>query len=238
MERVLQERSERLDSAALSLARGEAELEDGWQKFHVERNTFNAHVHRQQDKLADDRRRMETELTTRQQKLSQRANHLEVRAAALDQTRAELMQLQRETLEMRLATEEMWAQLSTTAPPAAVTHNLARIRAKLAEHFKMQADDVAAQRQAVEALYAKTGAQHEIIASQKREFEAWILQQQRDLESQTARLAAREKELDLEHGRLQQVQLQWESDRRDLQHEIRQLQSELRHLEASQAMTA
>ncbi len=177
---------------------------------------------------------MEAELAARQKKLGQRSHHLELRSAALDQTRAELMQLQRETLEMRLATEEMWAQLSTTAPPAAVTHSVARIRAKLAEHFKMQADDIAAQRQEVEELYAKVGGQHERIAEQKREFEAWILQQQRDLESQAARLMAREKELELDNGRMQQVQLQWDSDRRDLEHEIRRLQSELRHLESSQ----
>jgi hypothetical protein len=234
MERVLQDRTERMDEAALSLARGEADLEDGWQKLQAQRNAWNVQVDRQRQKLADDRRRLEADLAAQQDKLRQRGNHLEMRSAALDQTRAELLQLQRDTLEMRLATEEMWAQLSTTAPPAAITHSLARTRAKLAEHFRMQSGDVAAQRQEVETLAAKVAAQHEQMASQKREFESWTIQQQRELESQAARIMAREAELEKEHSRMQQVQLQWDIDRRELQREIRDLQSELRNAESGQ----
>jgi chromosome segregation ATPase len=238
MERVLAERTERLDAGALSLARGEAELEDGWQKFQVERSTFRAEVERQRQRLDDDRRRMEAEMAARQRKLGERSHHLELRTAALDQARAELMQLQRETLEMRLATEEIWAQLSGTVPPAAITHSVARVRVKLAEHFKMQVDDVARQRQEVESLSAKLAGQHESMTAQKREFETWLLQQQRDLETQGARLVAREKHLEQEHGRMQQVQLQWDADRRDLEREIRQLQSELRQIETGQMASA
>ena len=58
--------------------------------------------------------------------------------------RRELRTTQREVLEMRLATEETWAQLSGALAPASLTRSISQVRAKLADHYRVTLDEMAA----------------------------------------------------------------------------------------------
>jgi DNA repair exonuclease SbcCD ATPase subunit len=161
-----------------------------------------------------------------------RSDELDARHTAIKQLQAEVTRTQRETLEMRLATEELWGQMSGSVPPATVTQSLARLRAKLAEHYRLQAADIAAQRKDLEDLAAKVTLQHQQVAAQKRELDVWTTHQQSEIESQAARLVAREEELDREQDRTRQQRTQWDSNRRKMEAEIRRLQNEARRAQA------
>ncbi len=227
----LQVREEQLERAESELIRSQIELEDARTQLEAERDKARARLEEQRRNLAKDDERQQLELKKQREALVNRSQFLERRSASLDQLRAELLRLQRETLEMRLATEELWGQMSGTVPPATVTQSLARLRAKLAEHYRLQAADVAVQRKELEELAAKVAQQHQQIGAQKRELDVWISHQQGEIESQAARLVAREEELDREQERIGQQRLQWETNRRKLETEIRRLQNEARRTE-------
>ncbi len=237
-ERALDSRQDRLEKAEMSLARSQSELEDAWQKFSAQRDAWQVQADEERHKLADDRRRNQAEQMMERESLAKRSQHLQLRTAALEQTRGELMRQQRETLEMRLASEELWAQLAGAAPPATITQKLAQLRTQLADHFRLQSEELAQQRCNIESLTTKVAQQHERTATERRELQQWLVGQQREIESQAARLVAREQELEQEERTLRQSQIKWQFDRREMEREIRRLQAEIRSLEAAAAATA
>jgi chromosome segregation ATPase len=164
--------------------------------------------------------------------LNARWGHLQRRTAALDQSRAEALRLQREAMEMRLATEELWAQMSGMAPPAAITQSLAMLRAKLAKHHQFEQAELSAQRQQIEELAAKVAKQHEKLAAQRRSFEAWTFEQKREIQSQTATIKTHDEELRQQREQIQQQRRQWDAKRSELEREIRHLQAERHQAEA------
>jgi DNA repair exonuclease SbcCD ATPase subunit len=219
----LDERERNLKQVETLVARGEVELEDERRDFHKQRTEMRSRLEQLRRKLGEDQLRQETEFQRQRETLSNRSQHLERRNAALDQLQSEVLRVQRETLEMRLATEELWGQLSGAAPPAAITQSLARLRAKLTDHYRLQAADVASQRREMEELAAKVAEQHERIAMQKRELDDWSARAHAEVESQAARLVGREEELDREQDRMQQLRVEWETQRRKLETELRKL---------------
>ncbi len=233
---ILSERERHLEKAEQELIRGEMELNAARAELETDREEQLRRFDGQRCTLANEDQRQQIELKKQREAIAQRSQFLERRAASLDQLRAELLRLQRETLEMRLATEELWGQMSGSVPTAAVTQSLARLRAKLAEHYRLQAADIAAQQKELEELAERVAGQHQQIGAQRRELDVWIAHQQTEIESQAARLVAREQELDREQERIRQQRLQWETNRRKLEAEIRRLQQEVRRAEIEPAM--
>jgi hypothetical protein len=230
-QRKLSDRQKHLEQEESLLARGHVELEDARKQFETEREEVQARLEEHRRKLAANDERQQIEFKKQREAVANRSQFLERRSASLDQLRAELLRLQRETLEMRLATEELWGQMSGSVPPATVTQSLARLRAKLAEHYRLQAVDIATQRKDLEDLAAKVTQQHQQVSAQKRELDVWIAHQHSEIESQAARLVAREEELDREQDRTRQQHTQWVFNRRKMEAEIRRLQNEARRAE-------
>src|SRR5690606_26194040 len=115
----------------------------------------------------------QAEWAQRQQMLEARAARLDARELQLERLRQQLQQAQRETLEMRLATEELWGQLSGTLPAAALTKSVSRLRNRLADQFKLAADDLADQREAVEQSRTRLETQLERLVQQRSELQQW-----------------------------------------------------------------
>ena len=194
------------------LARGLVELEDERKRLTEERADFDRRCDEQQQKLGERQRRLEIDLEKQKETLNVRYQQLEQRAAALDQLRGELVHLQQEALEMRLATEELWSELSGLVQPAVITQSLARLRTKLAENYRLQTADAVQQRKEAEELAIGVSHQHERLTAQKRDFEAWLGSQRREIEQQATQLAAREQELDSQRQQIEHQRLQWDGD--------------------------
>ena len=143
--------------------------------------------------------------------------------------------MHRETLEIRLATEELWAQLSGAAPPAALTQSLGRIRAKLAEQYRQAQAETAEQKKELEAIRGELVAEHEKLVEQKRQFERWAAGCQEDCQQQASRLVAREQQLRDREIELRQQSQRWQAERLRYQIELRRLQS---HADAEEEAAA
>ncbi len=115
--------------------------------------------------------------------------------------RSDLLRIQRETLEMRLVTEELWVQMSSVAPAAALTQSLARLRSQLAENYRLQAAEAEMQRREAEQLTSAVAKQHQQLLTQKQEWQKSAGAEQRQIETQAARLAAREEEVNRQQER-------------------------------------
>jgi hypothetical protein len=231
-EQQLAQREQQLEEAAAKLARSQVESDDRRRQNQQQTAEIHARRGQQQARTIEQYRHNEIDLEKQRDVLTSRAEHLERRSAALDQMRSDLLRIQRETLEMRLATEELWAQMSGVVPPASITQSLARLRAQLAENFRLQANDAAMQRTEAEELAAKVAQQHQRLAAQKCDWQQWAAAQHRQIEAQAARLVAREEQLQREVERLHQSRQEWETQRQDLESEIRHLQNEMRHRDA------
>jgi hypothetical protein len=164
-----------------------------------EQRRFQEDARREWERIAAAKQQAQTEVEKKQQVIQRRSEHLDRCRAALWQLRGELQQLHRETLEIRLATEELWIQLAGTAPPAALTHSLGRVRARLAEEYNLTRAEIAEQKKELEALREELATQCEAFADRKKRYERWAAMQQQEVEIQAQRLAAREQVLQQQH---------------------------------------
>jgi len=151
--------------------------------------------------------------------------------ASLLALRSELETMHRETLEIRLATEELWVQLSGSAPPAALVRSLTQIRAKLAEEYRRANEELARQKQQLEGIRRELSQQHARLVQQKRKLDRWAARRQEDIQQQAARLVAREEELQSQGADLSNLARRWQTEQLGYQQEIRRLRGQLRQQE-------
>ena len=135
--------------------------------------------------------------------------------------------MHRETLEIRLATEELWAELSGAAPPAALTRSLGRIRSRLADHYRQAAADLQQKREELERLRDQLSEQYEKLVRQKRSFDAWTGECREEVERQAARLQARGDELDRREADMGEYARAAQAEKLELQQETRRLRAKL-----------
>jgi septal ring factor EnvC (AmiA/AmiB activator) len=141
--------------------------------------------------------------------------------------------LHRETLEIRLATEELWAQLSGAAPPAALTRSLGRIRTQLADQYRLANAELLEQKKELAAIRDQLAAQYEKLVGQKQQFERWADGRREETEQQASRLIAREQELSDAAARFTEQSRRWEIERREYEQEIRSMRLKLMTCEGS-----
>lgn len=211
------ETSERL------LAEGHAELVALRGGLDRERERLDAQAKTDRQRLAEQQRRQQAELIKKKESLGRRGEQLDHRRTALKQLRSDLMVLHRETLELRFAAEELFAQLSGSLAPATLSRSLATIRSRLTEHYRLEAGQVAEERQELETLRAELTCQHEKLRSQRLEMQGWLVSRQEDIEKQAARLTARELELDRQEAHFRELEGRWSEERFGLQQELRRL---------------
>ena len=143
--------------------------------------------------------------------------------------------IHREALEIRLATEELWVQLCGSAPPAALTRSLGQVRAKLAEHYRMAAAEVAEKKVELETLRNQLAEEHKKLTRQKVGLEQWATGRQQEVEQQAQRLVAREEELERQETTFNDRVRQWQGERLGYQQEIRRLKAQFATPDAAPA---
>jgi hypothetical protein len=147
------------------------------------------------DYFATEHRKAMAELDEKRQVLERRARRVDQCQAAFQKLRDEVEQTHREALEIRLGTEELWAELSGAAPPAALTRSLGRIRAKLAEQYRQANAELEERKKEIESLRGQMAEEYRNLAEHKQRFEQWYAGRQEELDQQATRLIAREKQL-------------------------------------------
>lgn len=165
------------------------------------------------------------DLTHERQAVQRQADQLDQSRAVLEQLRDELGSTHRETLEIRLATEELWAQLSGAAPPAALVRSLGRIRAQLTDQYRQAAAEVAEQKKELEAIRGQLADQHRTIVEHRERLEQWAVARQDACERHADRLVAREQELHRQETEHRQQSAAWQAERSAYQREIRRLRA-------------
>jgi septal ring factor EnvC (AmiA/AmiB activator) len=207
--------------ALVDVERLGAELRD-------ERERLSADEKRYRLELAEQRRRWELEAAEKRRELERHGEQLDFRRAAVKQEQDDLADAQREMLEMRLAVEELWTQLSGLVPPAVLTENLARLRNRLSEQYRLQQTELTAQKAELESLRADLAAESEKLRHKTDELRRWADLRNEEIERQAAFLTAREQELETQDADLHRQSQAWRQERGRLEQEIRRLENDLR----------
>jgi chromosome segregation ATPase len=216
-----------LEEAERRTAEAQAEIGRLREQLLADRQSHREEVRGQRQQMAAEQRRAAAELEKKRELLEQRADHVEQCRAALEQLRAELKRLHRETLEIRLTTEELWAQLSDAAPPAALTRSLGRIRTQLADEYRLTNAELLEQKKDLAAIRDQLAEQYEKLIDARRQFDSFAAARRQEAEQHAERLIAREQELDEAESRFAEQSQQWECDRREYEQEIRRLRLQL-----------
>lgn len=222
-------RSKYLDNAEALLTEQHQQHSAELEAFEKRRREYESEILRERRTLEQQREEIKREGDARSAELDLREAELDQRQQACELLSTELRKTQREALEMRLATEETWQQLQGVLAPATLTRSIAIVRSRIADHFQLAADEVAAQRAKLEALRVELNEQHDRLSERSRELQRWSQVREQDLESQAARLVAREQELDEQAREAENLKRSWETERRSHLEEKQCLLAELRH---------
>jgi len=216
------------------LAESDAELEtrrEALQRFDAQvtadRQLLDEQSRAQRERLAAEQTRLATEIESKRREVSQRSEQADQAHAALEQLRAELGRMHRETLEIRLATEELWADLSGSAPPAALTRSLSQIRSRLADHYRMANLELHQKKEELEQLRAQLSEQYEKLVRQKRTFDAWVAECREEVEEQANRLLAQGEDFERRETDMGEFARRAQAEKLELQEEIRRLRAKL-----------
>ncbi len=237
MQAELDDREATLDRRETDLVTQELKVRQAWvdverlqAELRDERERLDAQERRDRQEVAEQRRRIEEEGAEKRQSLERQSEQLDFRRAAVKQEKAELVESQREILETRLAVEELWTQLSGVVPPAVLTENLARLRGRLAEQYRLQQSELASQQAELETLRAELAAENEKLRIQTGELRRWADLRHDEIERQASFLTAREQELNQQDEDLNHQSRTWRQERGRYEQEIRRLENELRRV--------
>jgi hypothetical protein len=168
-QRELESSEEQLAAAEAALARSQADLAETRAQFDSERRQSLQKLTAERHELITECRRAKTQQQLQRQSLSAQFDELDRRNAELKLLRSEVLDLQRETLEMRAALEALWGQMSPHVQPSDFLQSLAILRGKLAEEFRSQSAELAAQRSELESLAATIAARCDWLSAARKQ---------------------------------------------------------------------
>jgi hypothetical protein len=227
MAEALAERERRLAESEAELETRRAALQRFDAQLTADRQLLDEQSQTQRQRLAADQVRLATEMEKKRLEVQQRSEQADQAHAALEQLRAELGRMHRETLEIRLATEELWADLSGSAPPAALTRSLGQIRSRLADHYRLANLELHQKKEELEHLRVQLSEQYEKLVRQKRNFDAWAAECREEVEEQATRLLARGEDLDRREADMGEFARSAQAEKLELQEEIHRLRTKL-----------
>jgi hypothetical protein len=227
-EAVLDRRETDSTTTELRVRQALIEVERLQAELHEERERGAAQQKHDRLEFAEARRRLEHDVAEKHKLLQRQNEQLDFRRAAVKQEQAALAEAQREALEMRLIVEEQWTQLSGVVPPAVLTENVVRLRNRLAEQYRLQQQELSAQRAELIALRNDLAAESEKLRVQSAELQRWAEARHEEIERQASFLTSREQELDRQDRDAAQRSSLWRQERSRLELEIHRLESELR----------
>ncbi len=227
----IEDRRRAVEEAEALLAQGQADLERERIKLAQRRAMPEPAVAAPTapPRTADD----DEQLAAKRRYLVRLEEELESRRQSLEQLRDELARAHRESLEMRLAAEELWGQLSGTAPPALLTQALGEVRRRLADHYRLAEAELEERRKELSSLEQRLADQADRVKRRQQDLYAWVAKRQEELDRQSQDLSQRQTELTREQVRLKRGADDWLSERAGYQEEIRRLMSKLRQREAA-----
>jgi chromosome segregation protein len=231
---AVRRKAESLASREHQLAELDAELSrqrEALAKFHeqltAERQLLDDHARAERERLAAEETRLAADIERQRREVEQRGEHVDQSRAGLEQFRAELSRMHGETLEIRLATEELWAELSGSTPPAALTRSLGRIRSRLADHYRTANADLDQKKKELESLRDHLSEQYEKLVRQKRSFDEWAAACRDEADQQAARLQAQTEEIERREADMGEYARAAQAEKLEMQQEIRRLRSKL-----------
>lgn len=242
---IQQQQNEDLQQREMRLTESEASLADQIRQVEIERaeladqrRLFEQNRTEEDARLAEKRQRMQSDWQHVSAALHTRRENLDRRETALEKLHEDTERAQREILESRLVVEELWTQLCEKGPGLELTRVLSQLRAKLAEHFRMDRVELEEERDAGIKLAERLQTQQQALKRRRAELENWLQLRESALEQQATQIVAREREIDDRQQGLGEKQEQWQNERWELQRQIRQLQAELRHATRSQKVAS
>ncbi len=235
LQKALDEREAELDRREQAVAEQESRLRQSlveWERLSGElaeqRTRVEAQARHDRLETAEARRSAEAELAEKRAELERQSEQLDFRRAAVRREQDDLAATQRDLLEQRLAAEELWTRLSGSVPPAALAEQLARLRSRLTEQYRLSHDELAAQRHELEALRTDLAAEAERLRRQTSELRRWADARHEEIERQAAFLTQRDAELERQEARFRQEAQAWRQERFRMEQETRRLKAELR----------
>jgi hypothetical protein len=216
-------RTTNLAAAEALLAEQHVQLGERSRELEQQELAFENHVTRQRKSLAKEKDEQTLLLARKARLLEQREAELDQRAAALELLQEELRAAQREVLEIRLATEETWLQLQGALAPASLSRSISQLRVRLADHFRLAADEAVRRRRDLEVVRQELAKEHTHLQDQREDLESWLARREQDIEKRAARLVEREQELDAQERHFQLAEKAWQSQQAEYQREIQRL---------------
>lgn len=221
-------REQNLATAEDVQLRAEAELAALREELGVERERLEEQARVDRRRVVEAERATAEALSRERAALARRHEQLNEREASLERLRAELGEIHRQALEARLAAEETLSRLAGAAPPAEIARAVAEARARLADHWRLAAERVAAERTAVTSLRDELAAQALKLTAQKDDLAAWAERRQKEFDAQSTDLSEREDQLrELENAMLAERD-QWDRDRLAFEQQLRGAMTRLR----------
>jgi chromosome segregation ATPase len=212
-----------LERAEALLSSQQAELERERRELADARAAFAETMQNERRKLTDEASRFNSQCSRTRQELKRQADDLAARSAALERMRGDVKRTQSEALELRLATEELWNRLCGSMAPAALTQSLAQTRLRLAEEYRLERSELAAEREEIQKLARQVARQHHKLVAEREEIQAWVKARHEELERYAGSLSAREREMDDRRAAFEDNAAAWRSERARLEQEIRRL---------------
>jgi hypothetical protein len=228
LETELSGRAAALSKGEVLLAEHARELEKDRQALTQERADWQRQKAADQETIALQRQQAETELEQRRTRLATRETALDQQQGAIEQLRCEITAAHRQSIEMRLMAEQLWAQVQGRMPPAEITQSIAQLRLKLAEQYRLEQQGLAEQKQELLRLAEKVAEQSGTLRTQRQELQTWFAAREEEIEHHAKLLVTREQELLEQSDQLRAVESRWNSDRRQLEQELREMNSRMR----------
>ncbi len=223
----LAERRARLERGEASLTKSEAEILKQREQLGHEQARWERRKQAEQRDVEEERRlaRAEADAIREQRLTSER--ELETRRAAIEELHGGLILAQQELLQERLALEELVAEFGGRINSSRFTEAQLRGRQKLADLYRHQTEQLLTERLKLEELAERMPLEQRRLQTQRVELEQWMSDRQDDLGGLTARLSAREQELEQIAAQLEDESRRWGRERLDYERDLRCLLTEL-----------
>ena len=220
------------NQARLELERLQKEHRQRFQDWQQEHGQWQATAAQRQQELDAKleslnlrNRRWQEEREQQQQTLQRQRDQLDQRLATVERARTDVLRLHREALEMRLVTEQLWGQLAEHALPVDLIAGSMKLRGQLADEFRFVNEELEQRRLAIQKLVAQLEEKQQDVVARRRELTAWFGRRQTELAQKGAELTLRDQKVTDAQQRMDDQQLQWQLERRQLQQQLLELQA-------------
>ncbi len=225
----IEERAQRLAAAEQLQERAENELSNLARDLESERQRVEQQAQVDRRRLAERERELLAEVEKERDAVHRQLATIDTQRVSLERLREEVTSAHGAALETRLAAEEAYTRLAAAAAPATVVLALAETRARIADHYLLVAERIAAERVELNRTAEDVATQSRRLTAQKGDLQAWGQRRQQEFDLQAAALAEREQELRQLEVAVRFEHWQWNEERLAHEKELRREAARLRN---------